>query len=111
MLCGRHLLKQVSMSNFRNFRKIHTTNYQKLISIHKHNTESRAISLITNLNKSHGNYVVDVDNNKYLDMYCNIASLPLGYNHPELLKLDVSKLMPLIIHRSALGVNPPAIFI
>jgi len=100
----KSLLKHL---NLKQFRSVCTTNFQKFKNIHQNNTESRAISLITNLEKSKGNYLVDVDNNKYLDMYCNIASLPLGYNHPQLLDIDISKIMPSIIHRSALGVNPP----
>ena len=32
-----------------------------------------------------GNYVADIDGNKYLDMFMAIASIPLGYNHPALL--------------------------
>ena len=37
-----------------------------------------------NLEKSYGNYFVDADGNQILDSFCNIASLPLGYNHPDL---------------------------
>lgn len=88
-------------------RTLKTDNTSYLLGIHEQHTETRSISLVTDLSKSHGNYLVDVDNNKYLDMYCNIASLPLGYNHPGFLNIDFKQIMPLIIHRSALGVNPP----
>ena len=40
-----------------------------------------------NYEKSFGNYFVDCDNNTYLDLFTNNGSLPLGYNHPELMKL------------------------
>ena len=83
------------------------TNFNIYKDRHAKNVETRTISLITNLEKSKGNHLVDIDNKKYLDMYCNIASLPLGYNHPELLNIDFSKILPFIIQRSALGVNPP----
>ena len=70
------------------------TNYYK--KVHSHNIDSRLVTIVTDLQKSHDNFLVDVDGNKYLDMYCNIASLPLGYNHPELLSMNFHKIMPLL---------------
>jgi len=68
--------------------------------------DARTIRLVSNLEKSHGNYLVDADNNKILDVYCNIASLPLGYNHPKLLQ-NAEKFLPYLIQRSSLAVIPP----
>ncbi|CAG9325460.1 ABAT_4 [Blepharisma stoltei] len=45
----------------------------------------RTIKFYVDYNKSIGNYVVDVDGNIILDTYCHIASLPLGYNHPDMI--------------------------
>lgn len=37
-----------------------------------------------------GNYIVDVDGNTFLDVFAQIASIPIGYNSPQLLKLAKS---------------------
>lgn len=47
-------------------------------------------ALFINYDKSYGNYIVDSDNNTYLDFFTNISSLPLGYNHPGLIELSRS---------------------
>ncbi|TWW64326.1 4-aminobutyrate aminotransferase, mitochondrial [Takifugu flavidus] len=46
-----------------------------------------AINFFCNYEKSRGNYLVDVDDNRMLDLYTQISSIPIGYNHPALLKL------------------------
>lgn len=70
--------------------------------------DARTIKLFTNLEKSHGSFLVDADNNKYLDVFNNIASLPLGYNHPNLIKaLNTNETITLLAQRAAMGVTPP----
>jgi len=60
------------------------------------------------INKSNGHYIFDDKGNKYLDMITNIASLPVGYNHPKLLELFEEPINKSnAIHRYALGVTPP----
>eukprot|EP00795_Rhopilema_esculentum_P009550 gene9550-17296_t len=63
---------------------------------------------VADFEKSQGNYLVDIDGNVMLDVYQQIASLPLGYNHPAIKQVVESpEHLSLLINRPALGVYPP----
>ena len=61
--------------------------------------------LIIDFKKCKGNFVVDSAGKKYLDLLTQIASLPLGYNHPRLLKKSMEN-HAYLSHRFANGMFP-----
>ncbi|XP_059141308.1 4-aminobutyrate aminotransferase, mitochondrial-like [Physella acuta] len=74
------------------------------------NTE--AIQFFVDYQKSSGNYIVDVDGNVMLDLYTQIASIPIGYNHPRLVNvLKNPDNMSTFVNRPALGIFPPSEFV
>jgi 4-aminobutyrate aminotransferase/(S)-3-amino-2-methylpropionate transaminase len=71
--------------------------------------DTRTVAMFTDLSKSHGNVLYDVNGKRYIDMYNNIASTPLGYNHSKMLTKfnnHFQDIKPYLLHRSALGINP-----
>lgn len=69
--------------------------------------DTRAVSLVCDYEKSHGSYLVDVDGNSFLDLYSQIASIPIGYNDPALARLAISpEMVSALINRPASGVFP-----
>ncbi|MBZ3885817.1 4-aminobutyrate aminotransferase, mitochondrial, partial [Sciurus carolinensis] len=48
---------------------------------------AEAVHFFCNYEESRGNYLVDVDGNRMLDLYSQISSVPIGYSHPALVKL------------------------
>ncbi|VDI72192.1 4-aminobutyrate aminotransferase / (S)-3-amino-2-methylpropionate transaminase [Mytilus galloprovincialis] len=67
-----------------------------------------AVQFFADYDKSYGNYLVDVDDNCMLDLYTQIASIPIGYNHQSL--IDAVKNednLSTFVNRPALGCYPP----
>lgn len=67
-----------------------------------------AVNFFADYATSRGNYLVDVDGNRFLDIYGQIASLPVGYNHPRIVAAMADpKNLALLAQRPCLGIFPP----
>ncbi|KAI8636600.1 4-aminobutyrate aminotransferase [Parasitella parasitica] len=69
--------------------------------------DTRSIFFVADFAKSKGNYIVDADGNTLLDVFAQIASIPVGYNNPAFLALaQKPAFQTALANRAALGVNP-----
>lgn len=67
----------------------------------------RSLNMLANYQNSFGNYIADPDGNVLLDVYAQIASIPIGYSNPALLAAAQSpEMASAIINRPALGNFP-----
>ncbi|GFO38247.1 4-aminobutyrate aminotransferase, mitochondrial [Plakobranchus ocellatus] len=80
-----------------------------ILAIQSQNTD--LIQFFVDYDRSVGNYVADVDGNVMLDLFTQIASIPIGYNHPKVVKVltDPANFSS-FVNRPALGMFPPADF-
>ncbi|KAA6412278.1 MAG: 4-aminobutyrate aminotransferase [Lasallia pustulata] len=69
--------------------------------------DTRSLNLLANYQNSYGNYIADLDGNVLLDVYAQIASIPVGYSNPSLLLAATSpEMASSMINRPALGNFP-----
>ncbi|KAI9894431.1 MAG: 4-aminobutyrate transaminase [Vezdaea aestivalis] len=69
--------------------------------------DTRSLNMMANYQKSFGNYIADLDGNVLLDVYAQIASIPIGYNNPTLLRAAASpEMASALVNRPALGNFP-----
>ncbi|KAI9850477.1 MAG: 4-aminobutyrate transaminase [Thelocarpon superellum] len=69
--------------------------------------DTRSLNMIANYQNSFGNYIADLDGNVLLDVYAQIASIPVGYCNATLMRAAMSQQMAsALINRPALGNFP-----
>ncbi|CAG0923507.1 unnamed protein product, partial [Notodromas monacha] len=71
--------------------------------------QTGGVAMFMDYKKSIGNYAADVDGNLLLDCFTQIASIPLGYSHPALMKVaKAEENAAIFVNRPALGMYPTA---
>ncbi|EGD87832.1 4-aminobutyrate aminotransferase [Trichophyton rubrum D6] len=69
--------------------------------------DTRSLNMLVDYQKSTGNYIADLDGNVLLDVFAQIASIPVGYNNPALLAATkTTDMASALINRPALGNFP-----
>ncbi|KOS19728.1 4-aminobutyrate aminotransferase [Escovopsis weberi] len=69
--------------------------------------DTRSINIMADYPKSVGNYLATPDGDMLLDVYAQIASIPVGYNNPHLAEIASSpQMVDALINRPALGNFP-----
>lgn len=69
--------------------------------------DTRSLNMMTNYGQCHGNYIADLDGNVLLDVFAQIASIPVGYNNPALAEASRSEeMISATINRPAMGNFP-----
>jgi len=69
--------------------------------------DTKNLNMMANYQQSYGNYIADLDGNVLLDVYAQIASIPVGYNNPALILAATSpEMVSSLVNRPALGSFP-----
>ncbi|KAH6986422.1 aminotransferase class-III-domain-containing protein [Ilyonectria sp. MPI-CAGE-AT-0026] len=69
--------------------------------------DTNNVNMVTDFERSVGNYIADPDGNMLLDVYAQIASIAIGYNNPTLLATAQSRaIQTALVNRPALGNFP-----
>lgn len=69
--------------------------------------DTRSLNMMTNYGQCFGNYIADLDGNILLDVFAQIASIPVGYNNPALAMASRSdEMISALINRPAMGNFP-----
>ncbi|RMY62190.1 hypothetical protein D0863_11034 [Hortaea werneckii] len=69
--------------------------------------DTGAMRMLVDYERSQGNYIVDADQNQFLDTFSQIASIAVGYNNPHVAKAITSpEMVRAMVNRPALGNFP-----